>query len=433
MVSRLELHYFSLVLMIWSLLFCCSDSVPEISPPDSEDPYGRGWSATHADGANSDFSKIPVPRNVALSWLRKFDGTINLGASSGKDGTIYITTTAAGCHLYALDPKTGETKWCSENVSEFAVASGVLVDSDQRLFIADEKKMVALDKLGNVTWTTNIDGFPFSAQFTQTGRLIFITHVGTIYVLDRKTGTPVLPPKRMAEGIEIPNFDPRACMRGTKDCPAANTLAFDLATGQMYFTFWFSDQPVAALVAMRYTESPGPSLQYLWQNDMLPGGSASSPDISADGNTVYVNDNVNAVHAIDTRTGNLRWSFNIGYAPGGSQSISPEGYIFPGGGDGAKLMCLRDEGSHASLVWKSGTLQNRGIVTQTTGNMAIATAKVGTLAYELIICDVKDGKIFDRVALPGKPLFSVGTTIGQDSSILVPTFNGYLYSFKGTN
>jgi hypothetical protein len=96
-------------------------------------------------------------------------------------------------------------------------------------------------------------------------------------------------------------------------------------------------------------------------------------------------------------------------------------------------MCLRDEGSHASLVWKSDTLQNRGIVTQTTGNTAIATAKVGTFAYELIICDVKDGKIFNRVALPGKPLFSVGTTIGQDSSILVPTFNGYLYSFKGPN
>lgn len=63
------------------------------------------------------------------------------------------------------------------------------------------------------------------------------------------------------------------------------------------------------------------------------------------------------------------------------------------------------------------------------GNLAIATIKVGTLAYELTIVDVKDGRIYDRNLLPGKPLFSVGTTIGSDGLVLVPTFNGYLYAY----
>lgn len=418
------------IIVVAFVLFACSDSVPVISPPDSGNIYGAGWSATHGDAGNTDFSKTAIPKQVELSWFRKFDGTINLGASFGDDGTVYITTSGEGCHLYALDEATGKTKWCNDDLNEFAVASGVLIDRNQRLFIADNRRMYALDKKGNTIWKVDIDGFPFSAHFTQTGRLIFITHVGTIYVLDRKTGKTVLPPTRLSNSSETPAFDPRACMRGTKDCPCANTPAFDPVSGTLYLTFWYPDADAAALVAMRYTEAPEPLLETIWRNYDLPGGSASSPDLSADGRTVYVNDNVKSIHAIDTRTGTRRWSFDIGYAPGGSQSTSPAGYIIPGGGDGAKLMCVRDDGTNASLVWKSDTVENRGIVAQAANDLIIATRKLGTRAYELVIADVRDGHIYDNDVLPGRPLFSVGTTVGRDGLIAVPTFNGYLYMFR---
>ncbi len=418
------------IIVITSFLLSCSESPHPISPSESGNIYGSGWSSTHGDAGNRDFSKSQVSQRVKLSWRRKFEGTINLGASFGDDGTIYITTSGDGCHVYALDKATGETKWCNDELNEFAVASGVLIDRNQRLFIADNERMYALDKNGSTIWKADIDGFPFSAQFTQTGRLIFVTHIGTIYVLDRKSGRTVLPPTKLSEDRKLPAFDPRACMRGTEDSPSANTPAFDPLSGNMYFTFWYPGASGAALIAMRYNEAPDPSLEMLWQNDDLPGGSASSPDISADGSTVYVNDNVSSIHAIDTRTGTLRWSFDIGYATGGSQSTSPDGYIMPGGGDGAKMMCLRDDGNKATLVWQSDTLENRGIVTQAVGNLALATLKIGTFQYELAIIDVRDGTIYDKNTMPGKPLFSVGTTVGNDGLILVPTFNGYLYAFE---
>ena len=429
-MSRYNIAPLPIIALLFYLLCACSDSVPPISPPDSGNVYGTGWSATHGDAGNTDFSKTEIPKQVGLSWFRKFEGTINLGASVGDDGTIYITTSGDGCHLYALDPATGETKWCNDDLNEFAVASGVLIDRHETLFIADNKSMHALDSQGRTMWKVAIDGFPFSAQFTQTGRLIFITHIGTIYVLDRRTGRAVLTPRKLAENQELPAFDPRACMRGTKDCPCANTPAFDQNTGNIYFTFWYPEAPAAALVAMRYTEDPDPSLELLWQNDELPGGSASSPDLSADGSTVYVNDNISSIHAIDTRTGSRRWYYDIGYAPGGSQSTSPQGHIIPGGANEAKLMCLRDDGNKASLLWRSDSLENRGITTQAVDDLAIATVKVGTLAYDIVIMDVRDGTIYDRERLPGKPLFSVGTTVGKDGLILVPTFNGYLYAFR---
>lgn len=412
-------------------LLSCGDPVTLLTPAESVDIYGTGWSATHADGANTDFSETNIPGQVELAWYKKFDGTINLGPSFGDDGTVFITTSGEGCHLYALDPVTGDTKWCSPKLNEFAVASGVLIDKDQRLFIADNQRMYAFDARGKILWSVGIDGFPFSAQFTQTGRLIFITHIGTIYVLDRKTGKEVLQPKKLIDSeTAVRDFDPRACMQGTRDCPCANTPAFDNSTGNIYFTFWFPGASQASLVAMRYTEDSTPSLEMIWQNNQLPGGSASSPDLSYDRKTVYVNDNVNSVHAIDTKSGEVRWSYNIGYKPGGSQSTSPEGYILPGGGADAKLMCIRDNAVSASLIWKSDTLENRGIATQAEGGLAIATIKVGMLSYELVILNVSDGAILERHRLPAKPLFSVGTTVGVNGLILVPTFNGYLYAYK---
>jgi outer membrane protein assembly factor BamB len=418
------------VFVVLITILACDVNTDPSPPPDGDSVYGIGWSATHGDGANSDYSSISVPLMVKLKWWRKFDGTINLGPTSDKDGTVYVTTSAEGCHVYALEVKSGATKWCNDELNEFAVASGVLIDRDQRLFIADDHKMVALDNNGNRIWKADIDGFPFSAQFTQTGRLIFITHIGTIYVLDRTDGKPVLDPVKLLDpATPLPPFDPRACMRGTRDCPCANTPAFDPATGSLYFTFWYPDAAAASLVAMRFAEDSSPKLEMLWRNDNLPGGSASSPDLSGDGLTVYVNDNVNSIHAIESKTGTVRWSYNIGYAPGGSQSTSPDGYIMPGGGDGAKLMCIRDRGDSAELIWKSDTFENRGIVTQSAGGFALATIKTGSFAYDLMIIDVRTGEIYDADPLPGKPLFTVGTTVGNDSSILVPTFNGYLYSF----
>jgi outer membrane protein assembly factor BamB len=120
---------------------------------------------------------------------------------------------------------------------------------------------------------------------------------------------------------------------------------------------------------MQITEDPVPSISPLWTNDALPGGSASSPDLSADGSRVYVNDNVDSVHALDTATGEEIWRFQIGFASGGSPSLSPDGI------------------------------------------------------------DTATGTELDREPLPGTTVFTVGTTVGPDGTACVPTFLGQLFGF----
>src|SRR5690606_7140927 len=101
------------------------------------------------------------------------------------------------------------TLWCSTELDRYAVSSSTLLDRDGRLFVADGEAMHALDADGTVLWERPIVGVPLSAQFTPEGRLLFVTHVGVVYVLDRETGEPMLPALELVPGAR---WDPAAGM-----------------------------------------------------------------------------------------------------------------------------------------------------------------------------------------------------------------------------
>lgn len=150
--------------------------------------------------------------------------------------------------MYTLDRKTGEILWCSKEVNRYAVASSALLNADGKIFVGDNQAMRAFDGSGRLPWERPIEGFPFSAQFTHTGRLIFIACIGRVYVLDRRTGKSVLPFMELAPGRKYrPAMDDRACMRGSQDCPYANTLAYDAKAGRFFLTFWHPKDTQASL------------------------------------------------------------------------------------------------------------------------------------------------------------------------------------------
>ncbi len=396
--------------------------------------YGPGWSAVHADARNSDYSNVKGGRSISMIWQRKFSGTINLGPTTDAKGRVYVTTSATGCHLFALNARDGKELWCTNKVNKFAVASSALIDNQNRLFIADDSAMHAFDESGHLLWEKAIKGFPLSAQFTHTGKLIFITHIGNVYVLERETGAPLIDGQPLSgQALPESDFDPIACMKGTGDCPCANTLAYDSASGRFFFTYWQPGAPNASLWAMEYAEKNGKaSVVKVWENKELPGGSATSPDISADGKKIYINDNTGHLYALWSNTGQVVWKYDLGYSPGGSQSTSPAGYILPSGGNGAGLIALKDDGDSVSLRWRADSLVNKGIATQTAEHLAYATvtSSKGRFYNDLLVIDVRNGKVLDRKPLPGLSFFSVGTTIGPEGNVYVPTFNGYLYAFK---
>lgn len=413
----------------------CADVVTETAGTCVRQPldaYAPGWSTIHADAANTDYAPVAGAADVSLAWQRNMGGSINVGATTDPHGRIYLTTSnPAGCHLHALDGATGATVWCTDRVDRLAVVSSPLLDGDGRLFIADGTAMRAFDLDGGLLWETPIVGVPLSAQFTASGRLLFMTHIGRVYVLRRETGTPLLPPLELIPGA---TFDPAdgllACARGTEACPAANTLAIDRPSGRFYFTFWAPGAPQASLRAMQFSDDPTATLTALWSTDALPGGSASSPVLNADGTRLYVNDNVDGVHALEAATGAGIWSFPIGFASGGSPSLAPTGIFMPAGGGASPLLALRDVGPAAELLWRLDDQINRGIATQTAGDKVYATVNAGGFVNDLVVVDAATGAELDREPLPGNSIFTVGTTVGPDGTVYVPSIVGGLYAFR---
>jgi outer membrane protein assembly factor BamB len=221
-----------------------------------------------------------------------------------------------------------------------------------------------------------------------------------------------------------------ACATGTEQCPSANTPAFAARGGLLIFTFWAPGAPQAGLRAVRYAEDPFPALTPLWTNEALPGGSASSPVLSGDGTRVYVNDYVDSMHALDTATGAEIWRVPIGFPSGGSPSLSPDGLIMPAGGGQSPLLAVRDLGSSGTIAWRRDDLLNRGIATQTAGAKVYATIDSGQFRNDLVVLDAADGTVLDREPIPGTSVFSVGTTVGLDGTVYVPTIVGGLSAYR---
>jgi outer membrane protein assembly factor BamB len=413
---------------------------PDPEPDGPTSPYAPSWAAVHADAANTDYSPVDPGADVALAWDEHIDGslrigplpwTINLGPTLDPDGNLYLTSSQRGCHLRSLDGATGELRWCAADIDLLAVSSSPLIDRDGVLYVADGLGLHALDPGGSERWLVPLDGVPLSVQFTSQGHLAFVTHTGTAYVLDRRDGRSLVDPVDLAPGVEWrPEDGMMACARGTEACPSANTLAVDLATDRLVFTLWAPGAAQAGVRAVRYREDPEPALVPEWENDALPGGTASSPVLSADGSRVYVTDNQGSLHAVDAATGASVWDVGIGGASGGSPSLSPEGLIMPAGGNGIPVVAVRDEGARAEVVWRRDDLANRGIATQTAGERVFATVQAGGPGLELVVLDARDGHELDREPIPGSGVFSVGTTVGPDGTVFVPTVVGGLAAFR---
>ncbi|WP_370307366.1 outer membrane protein assembly factor BamB family protein [Sinimarinibacterium flocculans] len=411
---------------------------------EPQDVYGSGWSAVHADAGNADYSPLPGAADLQPVWSRSFTGRcvphlpfcINLGPTSDAQGQTYVVLNAlSGCVLFALDSATGDTIWCSDEVDRFASISSPLIDREGHLYLADSEAMHAFDRDGSLLWESPIVGVPLSAHFTPGGNLIFITHIGHVHVLRRNDGSPVMPAVVLAPGLQYESGENvLSCATGRPQCPSANTPAIDLTSGRFIFTWWEPGAPQSGVRAMQLTEGASPLLTPLWSNESMSGGSASSPTLSADGSRVYVTDNGRELHALDAATGETIWRFDIGYAAAGSPSVSPHGLIMPAGGGalsgGGRVLAVQDRGDHAALAWRQGGWINGGISTQAAGNIAYVTdLQLAALPY-LVVVDTETGSELDRELLPGLQGFTVGTTVGHDGSVYVPSVLGELFAFR---
>ena len=427
------------------LVFGCGsddDNPPPVPGKPSSSYPATGWPVIHHDSRNTDASDTPGQDDVTSSFRVLLLTAIGAGATVDPEGNVYVgvglglsAPEESSCHLFAFDGKTGEQLWCSDQVNDWAVTSSPTIDRDGHIYIGDNRAMNAFTGQGTVRWSRPIEGFPISSQFTPDGHLIFITQIGTIYVLRRDTGAPVIEPVALLPGV---SYTPRPrdyqeCLIGSSEstCYSANTLSIDEDTGTFYFTLTRPEDPTTRLVAMRYVVGNPPRIEPLWENATLQGGSASSPNISADGNRLYVNDQANYLLALEADTGDVIWSYDLGFSPLGSPSSSSNGVIMPSGALGAGLMAIQDAGDHAELLWARNDVDSKGIPVQRgTDRAYTVVSNAGQLlGIRLLVINARTGTTLDDEPISSLGAITVGTTMSEDGHVYVPGLYGGLWGF----
>lgn len=412
------------------------------SEPQVDDIFSAGgWPGIHADARNSDTSPVTGSRDISLAWSRPIGGPVAAYASVAANGQIFLTSrTEKGCNLFSFQIESGRKRWCRQ-LNPGVVASTPVVDGAANVYVGESGAMNSFNEHGQLRWRTPVVGTPLSAQFTGDGHLLFITQLGQINVLDTQTGQKVVAPYDLipppsatdgAAGVAVLPDDKglNTCFFGSSECPVANTPAIDLESGKFYFTFFAPGAPVAELVAMKYSGGDDPAITQEWSSDTLPGGSAASPDLSADGSVVYTNDNEGKLWAVDAETGDPRWSYDIGFAAAGSPSTSAEGILIPAGGAGGHLLALQDNGDQAELLWERKDLLQLGVPAQTEGSTGYTVVREGADGLALITFDTSTGETLDQDTLPGATGFTVGTSIGPKGEVLTPTLIGELFVLR---
>ncbi|MEU2120595.1 PQQ-binding-like beta-propeller repeat protein [Nocardia niwae] len=395
---------------------------------------GKGWTAAYHDGRNSGTAPVTGSRKIGLSWQRPVGGPIAQPVTLGPDSQLFVTTRLPNCSIFTFQMATGRKRFCNA-LGPSAISAPSAVDGMTNVYVGDDSRVISFNYLGQPRWATPVAGTPVSVQFTGDGKLLTISQSGQVDVLSRQTGERAAPTLQL---LGEPNFLVNAglgwpdsgqglddCAVGGPQCPVANISPIDAASGSFYVTLWQPGRPAAAVVALRYT---GDKIVREWSAELLLGGSATSPALSADGGTLYVGDNNNRLIALDTADGRTKWVHRLEWTPRGGISVSDDGLIIPSGEDGY-LLALRDKGDTAETAWERKDLAQRGSAAQTAGDTGYVTAAIGE-GLNLVTFDTRTGTTIDSDVLPGAKGTTTGTSIGAKGEVVVATRIGEIFAFE---
>lgn len=367
--------------------------------------FGR---ALHTDTHGSDEIATVIAPAVELDWTAETHFFIAEGPVFDAQGNIYFSPIfpPENVLMVSLEPTKGERRWVLEGGSAGAGAGAgtplVIIDPETGkdvIYIGTYDRAVALNTDGTILWDVATGLHPADPTnpqpsehsyginyHMQTDSLIASMADGHVYVLDRKTGKKMLPHPFMMPGArtKLTNFSlPEniareankdiAHMVGSSEDPVnavlhgaagelqkiSNFFSIDSNSGRVWIAATLPDEEdgnadgwsdFAALYGMDLVPDGD-----LYQFDIkittrVPGGTASTPAISADGKRVYVADAFGKIYAINTANGEYFWSFDVGSKVTGSLDVAADnGEVFANTRTDIKKVI--DRGDYAELAW----------------------------------------------------------------------------------
>jgi len=361
----------------------------------------------HTDTRSSDEIATVFAPVIARDWTAEPNFFVPEGPVFDTQGNIYFSPVfpPENVIVVSIEPQAGKRRWVLEGFSAGAGTPLILKDPDTGediVYVGSYDRAVAMTTDGEILWDV-ATGLPklnpaevkanqhsFGINYhMQADALIAAMGDGHVYILDRKTGKALLETPFMMPGAptKVSNFalpeniaakanrdishmvgnpgdsyDPiSAVLHATAGelQKISNFFSIDSNSGRIWIAATLPDEEdgntdgwsdFAALYGMDLVCDEIPCRIDIKVVFQVPGGTASTPTISADGKRVYVADAFGVVYAVNADTGDIIWSIDVKSKVQGSLVVSADnGEIFANTKTDIKKVF--DRGDHAELAW----------------------------------------------------------------------------------
>jgi len=395
-----------------------------------------GWPAQYGDANNSSFTPVEGAGALRLEWSRSVKGQIGAQIAVGSGSYLAVNAqTAGGCSLMVWETdNNGRQRWCNRVVQGGGFASP-LFDGFDNVYVGQPGAILSFPVTQWTRWRQPVIGMPATPRILADGQLLVTTHLGQVLIFDAHRGTVEGTPLDLVTGI-----DPMDSLRGLDDCgparpgcPVAAAPAFAAASGIIALALWEPDAGAPIMVGLRYHPGQRPLLTRDWTSAVVGGGPLASPVLSADGATVYVNGRDERLWALNAEDGTAKWSVALNYLAQTPPSVSPDGLIIAGGGPGARLTAIRDDGERGDVVWTRDDVEPLTTASRAGEGIAYAVVPSGgpdtPRGQALMAFDPADGHTIDSHELPEATGWPVGVSVGHDRRVVTATSEGQVYGF----
>lgn len=391
-----------------------------------------GWPAQYGDAANSSYEPVAGAENLRLEWTRSVKGDLAAAVALGSGRYLAVNAqTPGGCSLMVWEAdNNARQRWCTRLVQGGGLSSP-LFDGFDNLYIGQPGAIVSFPPTQWIRWRKPVIGMPTTPRILDPGNLLVVTHLGQVVVFNAHNGTVVGTPLDLVEGVDPtdPNRGLADCRLARPRCPIAAAPAFAASTDLVVLTLWQPDTDAPILVGLRYRPGQNPILTQEWTSDAVGQGPLSSPVLSADGSTVYVNGRDERLWALNSGDGTPKWSVPLEYQPQTPPSVSPDGLIVAGGGPDAKLVGVKDAGDRGEVVWTREDVAPLATSSQAGGDVAYTVVPDGENGQALLVFDPADGRTINTYPMPDATGWPVGVSVGHDRRVVIATSDGQVYSF----
>ncbi|OBG24393.1 pyrrolo-quinoline quinone [Mycolicibacterium celeriflavum] len=393
------------------------------------------WAAQYRDAGNSSYQPRAGAETLRLEWTRSVKGDLAAAVALASGSYLAVNAqTSAGCSLMVWEAdNNARQRWCTRLVQGGGFSSP-LFDGFDNLYIGQPGAMLSFPPTQWIRWRQPVIGMPTTARILNPGHLLVVTHLGQVLVFDAHRGTVVGSPVDLVAGV-----DPKDPERGLADCrparprcPVAAAPAFAAATRTIALSLWEPNADKPIVVGLRYQPGQTPLLTREWTSDAVGGGPLASPVFSADGSTVYINGRDERLWALNAADGKAKWSVPLDYLAQTPPSVSPDGLIVAGGGPGAKLVGIKDDGDRGEVLWTRDDVGPLTTSSWSGPDVAYTVTRDGAgddAGQALLVFDPADGRTLNTYPLPRATGWPVGVSVGNDGRVVTATSDGVVYGF----